>query len=70
MRYFENSGTIRKAISVLKQRTGNPESTIREFGMDRKGLRIGEPLKEFEGVLTGAPRYPGDIARLLQRGGV
>jgi circadian clock protein KaiC len=70
MRYFENSGTIRKAISVLKQRTGNPESTIREFGMDRKGLRIGEPLKEFEGVLTGAPRYTGDIARLLQRGGV
>jgi len=68
LRYFESAGVIRKAISVVKQRTGNPELTIREFGIDQSGLRIGEPLKEFEGVLTGTPRFVGTPEQLISKG--
>lgn len=68
LRYFESAGSIRKAISVVKQRTGNPELTIREFGIDQSGLRIGEPLKEFEGVLTGTPRFVGVPEQLISKG--
>lgn len=68
LRYFESAGAIRKAISVVKQRTGNPELTIREFGIDQNGLRIGEPLKEFEGILTGTPRFTGTAEQLISKG--
>lgn len=68
LRYFESGGIVRKAISVVKQRTGNPELMIREFGFDRSGIRIGEPLREFEGILSGHPRYAGTSDRLLQKG--
>jgi circadian clock protein KaiC len=69
MRYFESGGSIHKAISVVKQRTGNPELTIRQFSTDKKGIHIGEPLKEFEGVLSGVPRYMGQAEGLSRRGG-
>jgi circadian clock protein KaiC len=61
LRYFESAGAIRKAISVVKQRTANPEQTIREFWIDRNGIQIGEPLTAFEGVLTGHPRFTGNV---------
>jgi circadian clock protein KaiC len=61
LRYFEASGSIRRALSVIKKRTGAHEDTIREFWIDR-GLRIGEPLVDFHGVLRGTPQLPGDRA--------
>jgi circadian clock protein KaiC len=63
-RYFEAAGEIRRAISVLKKRTGRHERTIREIHLDG-GIRIGEPLRDFEGVLTGTPTYRGDDGPLL-----
>ena len=54
LRYFEAFGEVRKAISVIKKRTGKHERTIRELGIDR-GLVIGEPLREIQGVMTGSP---------------
>jgi circadian clock protein KaiC len=54
-RYFENAGTVRKAVSVIKQRSGVHESTIRELTFTKKGLIVGRPLTEFKGVLTGVP---------------
>jgi circadian clock protein KaiC len=54
LRYFEALGEVRKAISVIKKRTGRHELTIRELFIDR-GLRIGEPIRDFQGVLTGSP---------------
>ena len=60
LRYFEADGRIRKAISVPKKRSGRHESTIRELAMDAGGLRVGEPLSAFRGVLTGVPRYTGE----------
>lgn len=64
-RYFENSGTVRKAVSVIKQRSGVHESTIRELTFTPKGLVVGRPLTEFRGVLTGVPEFtPNDEKNL------
>ena len=67
LRYFEAHGAIRQAISVMKKRSGSHERTIREFGLDRRGIRVGEPLTDFHGVLTGVPSYTGAQAPLLDR---
>lgn len=56
LRYFENRGEVRQAMSVLKKRTGPHERTIRELTITSSGLRVGEPLRGFNGVLTGVPR--------------
>lgn len=55
MRYFETKGEVRQAISVIKKRGGAHERTIREFRMTAEGIELGEPLREFRGVLTGVP---------------
>jgi circadian clock protein KaiC len=65
LRYFESSGEIRQAISVMKKRTGRHERTIRELRLDHKGVRVGDPLSEFHGVLTGVPQYTGTAKPLL-----
>ncbi len=67
LRYFEAAGEVRQAISVVKKRSGKHERTIREFGLDRGGVRVGEPLRDFHGVLTGVPTYVGGQVQLLRR---
>jgi circadian clock protein KaiC len=69
MRYFEVSGTVRQAVSVVKKRSGDHERTIRECRVQKGGLFVGEPLRDFQGVLTGVPRYTGAAAPLLDAGG-
>lgn len=69
LRYFEARGRVRRAISVIKKRSGKHESTIREYGIGRGGLVLGEPLEAFQGVLRGVPHYLGDAGPLLQGGG-
>lgn len=66
LRFFEAGGRIRKAISVLKNRGGAHEDTIRELRIDTLGVRIGAPLTEFRGVLTGTPEYTGAPLPLLE----
>ena len=68
LRYFEAQGEVRQAISVLKRRGGRHERTIREFRFGPNGIRIGAPLTEFQGVLTGVPRYTGAANPLLEGG--
>jgi circadian clock protein KaiC len=53
---------------VIKKRSGNHEHTIREFKLDgqAKGIRIGEPLKEFQGILTGVPRFEGKPDKMMR----
>jgi circadian clock protein KaiC len=53
LRYFEARGQVRRAVSVLKKRTGAHENTIREFSIDKNGLQMGFPLDEFQGILRG-----------------
>jgi circadian clock protein KaiC len=65
LRYFEALGQVRRAISIIKKRTGTHESTIREYRIGSKGLTIGEPLNAFQGVLRGVPEYHGEGKPLL-----
>ncbi|HXD49900.1 MAG TPA: ATPase domain-containing protein [Gemmatimonadaceae bacterium] len=65
LRYFEFSGSVRRAMSVVKKRSGPHESTIREFVIGAGGIRVGDPLRAFRGVLTGVPEYIGRIEPLL-----
>jgi len=55
LRFFEARGEVHQAISVVKKRGGSHERTIREFHLDTNGIHIGEPLRQFRGVLTGVP---------------
>ncbi|MEJ8813679.1 ATPase domain-containing protein [Variovorax ureilyticus] len=55
LRYFEAHGEVRQAISVVKKRSGMHERTIRGFSLGSDGIRIGEPLRNFRGILTGVP---------------
>ncbi|RYM12336.1 MULTISPECIES: ATPase domain-containing protein [Sphingobium] len=59
LRYFEASGRVRRAISIIKKRTGAHEDTIREFRIGSYGIRLGEPLVGFQGVLRGVPNFVG-----------
>jgi circadian clock protein KaiC len=70
LRFFEAFGQVRKAISVLKKRSGHHEHTIREFQITDHGVRVGEPLHAFQGVLTGVPDYVGERQPLFSQGGV
>lgn len=65
LRYFEAGGEVRQAISVVKKRSGRHERTIREFKLDHGGVRVGGPLRDFHGVLTGVPTYVGGTERLI-----
>jgi circadian clock protein KaiC len=55
LRFFEAEGAVHKAISVIKKRTGQHENTIRELFIERAGMRVGPPLNELRGILTGVP---------------
>jgi circadian clock protein KaiC len=59
LRYFEAIGKVRRAVSVIKKRTGSHEDTIREYRISGKGLALGKPLSEFQGVLRGVPTLVG-----------
>lgn len=57
LRYFEAHGKIRKALSVVKKRSGFHETAIRDFVLGEHGIHIGQPLEQFRGVLSGIPQY-------------
>lgn len=66
LRYFEASGRVRRAMSIIKKRTGPHEDTIREFRIGSYGIRLGQPLSGFQGVLRGVPTFTGDGPALLE----
>jgi circadian clock protein KaiC len=67
LRYFEAYGEVKQAISVIKKRSGQHEKTIREFKlMPGEGIVIGEPLKQFQGVLTGVPIFRGSEKQMMK----
>ncbi len=67
-RYFEAAGEVRQALSVIKKRSGEHERTIRELVMKSGTIGVGNILTEFDGVLTGAPTYRGEIDGLRSTG--
>ncbi len=64
LRYFEADGGVRRAISAVKRRMGPHEILIREMSITPPGLKIGEPLKDFQGVLSGQPTFAGSTRKL------
>ena len=68
LRFFEAAGEVRQALSVVKKRAGAHERSIREFRLiEGEGIRLGGPLREFEGILTGVPRYTGGVGPLIEQ---
>ena len=65
LRYFEAVGEVRRAISVIKKRSGPHEKTIREFSIGDDGLVVGPPLTNFQGVLRGVPNFVGRGSGLM-----
>jgi len=68
LRYFEAEGRVRRVISVVKKRSSAHEDAIREFRLTVEGVKVGPPLTEFQGVLSGTPSYRGTINPLLAVG--
>jgi circadian clock protein KaiC len=66
LRYFEALGRVRRAMSVVKKRTGPHEDTIREYKIDHRGVTLGNPLTNFQGVLRGVPTLVGNRTDLLE----
>jgi circadian clock protein KaiC len=66
-RFFEAEGEVRKAISVVKKRTGGHEAAIRELAVGPRSIRVGAPLKDFHGIMTGVPRYVGGAGPLMDQ---
>lgn len=68
LRYFEATGQVRRAVSIIKKRTGFHEDTIREYRISNSGLSLGAPLSDFQGVLRGVPNFVGGAQPLMTIG--
>ncbi|MBB3348499.1 ATPase domain-containing protein [Sphingomonas sp. BK069] len=66
LRYFEALGQVRRAISVVKKRTGSHENSIREYQIGARGVSLGEPLVGFQGILRGVPELLGEPTLLAR----
>jgi circadian clock protein KaiC len=66
LRFFEVQGVVKQAISVVKKRSGKHERALREYWLDEDGIHVGEPLRQFHGVLTGVPNYVGHADSVQQ----
>jgi circadian clock protein KaiC len=64
LRYFEAEGRVRRALSIVKKRSGTHEDAIREFRLTAQGVKIGPPLTQFHGILTGTPTFAGGMQLL------
>lgn len=69
LRFFEAFGELKRALSVVKKRTGAHEASIREYTIDQQGIRVGDALRSFSGVMTGVPTFLGEAQDLLSRRG-
>jgi circadian clock protein KaiC len=68
LRYFEAYGEVKQAIAMVKKRSGHHEKAIREFKLvSGKGIVIGKPLKQFQGVLAGVPIFSGSEKQMMKR---
>jgi len=66
LRFFEAAGEVKQSIAVIKKRSGRHEKSIREFRLETgHGVRIGQPLREFQGVLTGVPVFHGGAGEIM-----
>ena len=62
LRYFEVEGRLRKALSILKKRSGAHENAICDVRLDQRGIHVGEPVSDLRGVLAGLPQVVGSLS--------
>jgi circadian clock protein KaiC len=55
LRYLELRGRLERAVGILKKRLSGFETTLREFEISQTGIRVGRPLTELRGILSGSP---------------
>ena len=67
VRHFEPAGAVRRAISVIKKRSGAYETTVRELELASGGISVGEPVNDFSGVLSGMPIFQSQVRRQSTR---
>jgi len=67
LRFFEAAGEMRQAISVVKKRSGKHQRSIRELWMDDSGVRLGEPLRQFDGILSGLPVHAPALSQAPEK---
>ncbi|HXT12361.1 MAG TPA: ATPase domain-containing protein [Candidatus Angelobacter sp.] len=60
-RYYEADAEIKQAVSIFKKRTGPHERTIRQLAISSDGVKVGEPLRGFSGIMSGIPEYHGGL---------
>jgi circadian clock protein KaiC len=65
LRFFEAAGKVRKAISVIKKRSGGHEDTVRELRVVPDRIVVGQPLTDFQDILSGTPMYLGRTEQLI-----
>lgn len=65
LRYFEAHGQVRQAISMMKKRSGGHERSIRELNLGPDNIKVGAPISDFQGILSGSPT---SLAPLMQKG--
>jgi len=65
-RFFEAFGKVKKAISIIKKRTGEHEETLREFKMGPGGIKVGKVLEEFSGIFSGIPKFTGTASKIME----
>ena len=63
-RFFEAEGTLLKAVSVVKSRTNRHEVVVREFHLGDRGIEVGPPLTDFQGLLPSVSVYRGAVPLL------
>jgi circadian clock protein KaiC len=68
-RFFEAFGEMKKAIAVVKKRTGRHEKSLRELRITYGGIEVGEVLKDFRGIFSGIPTFLGDFGESSKPGG-
>ena len=54
-RYVEIGGQFKRVISVVKVRASAHSKDIRFFDIGPDGFTIGEPLRQYQGILSGQP---------------
>ena len=62
-RYIELKGSLQRVMAVVKVRGSAHSKEIRAFEITRTGIAIGEPLTNYDGLLTGHPVENAGVPR-------
>jgi circadian clock protein KaiC len=59
MRYIELHGELKKVLAVIKMRSSAHSTELRQYELTDRGMKIGDTLREYRGIITGIPERNG-----------